>query len=62
MANEIYKVSYWGYGVYNFISWGISYLFNSLSKSYYDYKDRVEADSGTFENSMCLMRETRKFN
>lgn len=62
MANEIYRVSWWGKGVYNAISWGISYLLDSLSNTYYSYKDRVIADGGTFENSMCLMEETRKYN
>ena len=62
MANESYRVSWWGLGVYNAISWGLTYLLNSLSNSYYVYKDRVIADGGTFENSMCLMKETRKFN
>lgn len=62
MANEIYRNSWWGEGVYNSISWGVSYLLDSLSNSYIVYKDRVIADGGTFENSMCLMKETRKFN
>ena len=62
MANESYRVSWWGLGVYNAISWGLTYLLNSLSNSYYVYKDRVISDGGTFENSMCLMKETRKFN
>ncbi len=62
MENEIYRSSWWGYGVYNAISWGISYLLDSLSNTYIVYKDRVIADGGVFENSMCLMEETRKFN
>jgi len=62
MANEIYRSSWWGIGVYNAISWGITYLIDSLSNAYIVYKDRVIADGGTFENSMCLMEETRKFN
>ena len=62
MANKIYRSSWWGIGVYNAISWGITYLIDSLSNAYIVYKDRVIADGGTFENSMCLMEETRKFN
>lgn len=62
MANEIYKVSYWGVGVYNFISWGIVYLLNTVSKTYSDYESRVASDNGTFENNICLMKETRKYN
>jgi hypothetical protein len=37
-------------------------LLDSLSNTYFSYKDRVIADGGTFENSMCLMKETRKYN
>jgi len=62
MANEVYRDSYWGMGVYNSISWGITYLIDSLSNTYIIYKDRIAADGGTFENSMCLMEQTRKFN
>jgi len=62
MTNEIYRSSWWGIGVYNAISWGVTYLIDSLSNAYIVYKDRVIADGGTFENSMCLMEETRKFN
>jgi hypothetical protein len=62
MVNEIYKVSWWGQGVYNAIYWGISYLYHYISNTYYSYKDRVIADGGTFENSMCLMEQTRKYN
>lgn len=62
MSNEVYRVSWWGQGVYNALYWGVSYLLDTLSNTYYSYKNRVDTDSGVFESSICLIRETRKFN
>lgn len=48
---KIYDSTWWGSGVINNISWGIVYYNNKVRK---DFVDRVSADGGTIENSMCI--------
>jgi len=48
---KIYNTTYWGIGVINDIFWGIVYYNNKVRK---DFVDRVEADGGVIENSMCI--------
>lgn len=47
----IYNKTYWGIGVINNIFWGIVYYNNKVRK---DFVNRVEADGGVIENSMCI--------
>jgi len=48
---KIYNTTYWGIGVINSIFWGIVYYNNKVRK---DFVDRVVADGGVIENSMCI--------
>ena len=48
---KIYDYTWWGSGVINDIFWGIVYYNNKVRK---DFVDRVSADGGTIENSMCI--------
>lgn len=48
---KIYNSTWWGSGVINTISWGIVYYNNKVRK---DFVDRVLADGGKIENSMCI--------
>ena len=48
---KIYNTTYWGIGVINDIFWGIVCYNNKVRK---DFVDRVIADGGVVENSMCI--------
>jgi len=48
---KIYNTTYWGIGVINNIFWGIVYYNNKVRK---DFVNRVVADGGIIENSMCI--------
>lgn len=48
---KIYNTTYWGIGVINDIFCGIVYYNNKVRK---DFVDRVIADGGVIENSMCI--------
>ena len=48
---KIYNSTYWGIGVINDIFRGIVYYNNKVRK---DFVERVIADGGVIENSMCI--------
>lgn len=48
---KIYNSTWWGIGVISSIFWGIVYYNNKVRK---DFVDRVIANGGVIENSMCI--------